>query len=446
MDGAHPAPAAVEPAPDAQGQHAPAARARASGETACLADEYRRFWLLLGAGWLLPILGYNIADLPMRFFLKEQMGLDAQAAAAFFAITQFTNYIKPAAGVVTDCVPLFGTRRRHYLLISLAACGLMWLLLAVVPGRYMWWLATYAVLHVFIVLISTTLGGVMVEGGARFGATGRLSAQRVGIFRVVGLVGGPLGGWLAGKAFGWTAGIVAGLHFLLIPLFLANLREPPTARTDTAALTRVGLQLRDLVRCRPLWAAAGLVVLVIAAPGHGTALLYYQTDALRFGKEFIGILGFVGGASGVAGAWIFSRVCRRWPLRTLLAGAILLHVFAELLFLAMRDRPSAVVVYALYNCAQSMALLPLYDLAMRATPRGSEALGYSVMMSAWNFTAALSDLAGSWLYSRGLSFSGLICLNALFTALVLAAVPLLPASLVRHREGESAPPEAGRRV
>src|SRR5436309_15777240 len=121
------------------------------------------FWLLIGAGWLGTNLGYSIADLPLKFVLMEQVRLDAAAVSFFFAATQFTNYIKPLAGILTDALPIFGTRRRHYLVISLTACGLMWFVLGVVPRTYLALFLTYAFLHIFIVLISTVLGGVLVE-------------------------------------------------------------------------------------------------------------------------------------------------------------------------------------------------------------------------------------------------------------------------------------------
>ena len=57
--------------------------------------------LLIGAGWLGTNLGYSIADLPLRFLLKDQLHLQATGVAAFFAIAHFTNYIKPLAGILT---------------------------------------------------------------------------------------------------------------------------------------------------------------------------------------------------------------------------------------------------------------------------------------------------------------------------------------------------------
>ena len=59
------------------------------------------------------------------------------------------------------------------------------------------------------------------------------------------------------------------------------------------------------------------------------------------------------------------------------------------------------------------------------------------MMSVWNLTAALSDLTGAYLHDKyHLTILNLVWLNAGTTALVLVAVPFLPAALMLRRDGE----------
>jgi len=78
---------------------------------------------------------------------------------------------------------------------------------------------------------------------------------------------------------------------------------------------------------------------------------------------------------------------------------------------------------------------------VRATPRGCESLGFSLMMSARNFALGGSDVFGAWLLdSRGWSFPELVWLNAGTTALVLLFVPLLPRAIVDHRDRDTSPP------
>jgi hypothetical protein len=84
-----------------------------------------------------------------------------------------------------------------------------------------------------------------------------------------------------------------------------------------------------------------------------------------------------------------------------------------------------------------LGLLPLYHLAARAAPKGSESFGYALMMSVQNVAIfAVSDVLGSYLYG-GLHWplQKLVWVNALSTLAVLAFLPLLPRALTAAREG-----------
>lgn len=407
------------------------------------ASPLNSFAFLIALGWLGTNLGLAIGELPLKFLLKDQLHQTAAGVAAFFAIGQFSNYIKPVAGVLTDSIPLFRTRRRWYLLLSLFGTGAGWLILSIVPREYQVMLVTYTVLYITVVFTSTTLGGVMVEAGMRYGAEGRLTAQRIAMFRLGTLAGGPIAGWLATYPFLWAAGAAAALHLALVPLYFVRLPEAPVARVNARVWKDAKANLIRLVQSRVLLAAALMIFLIAASPGFNTPLLFYQTDTLHFDKPFIGRLVLVSSAAGLIAAMFYHAVCRTWNLRALLAGSIVVHALGTLTYLGYHSPTSAIVVTGLSGVSGTLAMLPVYDLAVRGTPRGCEALGYSVMMSVWNLTNALSDWSGSWLFSRfHLTFLHLVWLNAGTTALVLLAVPFLPAALVLRRDGLATTAEA----
>lgn len=400
--------------------------------------DLQRKMRLVGAGWLFTGLAIGITDYPLKFLLKGELALKPSELAGFIALANIPIYIKPLAGILSDTVPLFGSRRRNYLLLGLSSMAALAFTLGFAPHRYGLLLAVYIIMNVFGVLISTVLGGLMVDTAQEYSGMGRLSAQRVGIGRFVGLVAGPAGAFLSQFPFRWVMTLCAALNGLLVPLFARQLREPPIApRVRSEVLIEAGRQCRTLVRSRTLWAAAGLVALIIAAPGFGTPLLYYQVDVLKFSKADLGVLSLVSGVFGMAGAALYAFCCSRIPLWRLLTISIVVHAVGTLFYLGYRSFPSALAITAIEGVAQTLAILPLYDLAARATPRGSEALGYSVMMSVWNLTAALSDLTGAYLHDKyHLTILNLVWLNAGTTALILVAVPFLPAALMLRRDGE----------
>jgi hypothetical protein len=263
---------------------------------------------------------------------------------------------------------------------------------------------------------------------------------REGIVAVVSLAAGPLSGWLATRAFGWTVGLGAAITASLVPVVALVGREPRGARVDTAVWAAARAQVAGLVRSRAMWATSALIFLVYLAPGFQTPLLYHQQDVLKFDPRLIGVLQAVGGASSLLGAAAYVVLCRRVALRVLLPAGIVLNAAATLLFLSYRSPTSALLINAFGGALGMLGVLPLYDLAARATPRGSESFGYALMMAVQNVAIyAVSDVLGSYLYG-GLHWplQKLVWANALSTLAVLAFLPLVPRALTATREGRTA--------
>ena len=287
------------------------------------------------------------------------------------------------------------------------------------------------------VVASTALGGLLVDTGKRNGSMGRLTSQRLAISNLVGLIAGPLGGYLATKAFGLTIGICAGCFFLLVPVVALFLHEPPITGAPAPSWKAVGQQLKATLASRSLWWGLLMCCLLTIAPGFGTPLLFYQQDTLKLKEQFIGNLGVVSGGCGLLAALLYSRLCRRLPLRRLLPLGISCSSLGTLLYLGYNSVTAALVIEGVVGFVGTLAVLPLWDLCGRATPKKNEALGYSLMMSVLNLTGALSNVAGSWLYEHlHWNFKNLVWLNAGTTALVLLIVPLIPATLMDRRDGE----------
>jgi hypothetical protein len=104
-------------------------------------------------------------------------------------------------------------------------------------------------------------------------------------------------------------------------------------------------------------------------------------------------------------------------------------------YLFYRSAVAAAAVESENGLIAAFVTLALMDLAARAIPHGSEALGFALMMSVLNVAQSLSDVFGSWLMDHHhVSFSKLVWLNAGTTALVLFVIPLLPRALIERRD------------
>ena len=401
----------------------------------------RMAMLLVGTGYLfLTLCDYRegLANLALRFLLKDHLHLTATDLAAYFAITKLAWYCKPFAGLLADKVPLFGTRRKGYLVVFSTAAAGLWLVLPWAHDTYALMLWLVVAINFALMMVHTTLGGMLVEVGQSLGATGRISAVRSGTESFGWLLAGLTGGLIAVHLLHFGFLINAALMLGLAVLFATVLREKKLAPADPEKPVWTLAQFKGLIRHRTLWTAAGFWVLVKFSPGFGTPLFYYQTETLGFSPQYIGYLGFVSAAAGLLGSIFYMRICRLVPLSRLLWLGVGLHAASALAYFGYRSMGPALAIEALYGLCTALAFMPIFDLLARATPREFAALGYALIFSLGSLSVSGSDLIGSWIFERfNHSFTGMILLNSGTSALVLLAIPFLPRLLVAHRDGDA---------
>ncbi len=372
-----------------------------------------------------------LASLPIRNLLKNELGLDRTASAAFLFWTGIAWYLKPFAGIVTDTFPLFGTRRRSYLLVGAALATVGWLALMATPHTINGLLVLIASINAFMVLASTVTGGFLVETAQASGASGQLTAIRQVVQQACSLFSAPVSGFLASVTLAWTALANGAIVAMLVPVTIWFLREP---RHPPQTLAAARDQLSTIIQARTMWGAAGLMLLFYIAPGFGTAIFYRQQNELHMNTQLQAWLGLCASAAGIATALLYSWLCGRVSLRSLLLVAISVSTVTNLLYLRYSSVASAFTIDTINGAGFTLAELALMDLAVRATPTGGEGLGYSLMLSVRNLAISGSDVFGSNLLdSHGWSFDWVVFANSATTALALPFVVLLPNALVdRH--------------
>jgi len=392
-------------------------------------------------------LGY----VPFNHLLKKTMGLDSNQAATFMSLSLLPWTFKVVAGLLIDGMPLFGSRRRNYLLLSALAAASFWLAMAFVPANYHRLLALVIGMNTAIVFGSATAGALLVEAGQRFGASGRLSSLRIFAQTFGNGAGLWIGGLLAGYALGWTSAvaILPLICMLLVTWFLQREAPLPLPAKPDAVLNdqkinvfqSIWLQIKNVLR-REMLLPALLLFFIQAVPTFRSTSFYaYQTDTLHYTDAAFGLLQSVGCAVSLISTGIYAWWCRKVALRTSLYGAIFITALSALpyLFYASypQHMPRAILIESVGTFLVYAAYLPLMDMAVRSTPRGSEALGYSLLISVWNIGLMIGTKTGPMLYERMFhrNMNSLIWLNASVTLAGVILVFLLPKKIVERREG-----------
>jgi hypothetical protein len=378
-----------------------------------------------------------LARIPFQNLLKNSLHIDRTGNAAFFFWIGLPWYFKPVVGIFTDAFPFFGSRRKSYVLVNTTLAVVSWFGLLLTPVRYGALLRTCIVIDFFMVIVSTVLGAYMVEVGQATSGTGRITSVRQITYWITMMLQGPVGGYLATLALGVTIAVSGSFMFLLVPVTIFFLHEQRKKVDSQVLLANARQQMIHIGAAGTMWAASGLLALFYLAPGILTAIFYQQQDVLHLSTETQGSLLFLQGVGGIIAAVSYGFACRRVNLRNLLLICLTAATVVDLGYVFYSTLARARVVDFAWGVGFAMAECALMDLAVRATPKGSEGLGFSLMMSVRNFALFGSDAFGSWLLDRyHISFNTLVVSNAVTTAIAVPLVLLLPLYMVARKDAE----------
>ena len=368
---------------------------------------------------------YELPTQVLTLTMKERFAQSAAQTATFFLIVTIPWFIKPAYGLVSDFVPLFGRRRKSYLMLTSGLAAITGFTLSMM-GEH-----SYGALLTFVTLMGLGLAftdvlvdALMVEAGRPLGLTGAFqSVQWATIYGATVLVG-VVGGYFAERRdVHSTYALAACFPMISFVMALLFIQEKP-ARADREAFRRTAIAIREALAERDVWVVAGFILFWTFSPSFGPAFLYYQTDELKFSQQFIGVLSALGAFGYMVGAFIYAPLSRRYPLRRLIVWSIGGAVAGTLAYLVYRGPVSAIVIDTVFGCVAMITQLAFLELAAKACPRRVEATFFALLMSVYNLGVKGSQIVGGHLYDR-LGFTPLVLISCAFTALGWFLVPLI---------------------
>ena len=367
---------------------------------------------------------------PLTHYLKETQGWDVVQIAASLAVLDVPWVVKPLYGMVSDFLPLFGYRRRSYLLLAnaVAVAAFLWTTRVLAPAAIVLALLLTAIA---MAVSSTVCGALLVENGQKHRASAAFINQQWLWFNVAVMAASLVGGGLIeilspAGAFHAAATIAAAAPIAVVASSIALVDE----RRAPISFTELKHALRGFIatfRSRTLWLIAGFLFCYYFSPGFGTPLYFHMTDHLRFSQGTIGMLSSVSAAGWIAGGLLYRYLLRRMTTRALLNLSILGGTLATLAFLGMVDVTSAIAVYFIAGVAGMVANIATLTLAAEHCPVRSEGFAFAALMSVINLSTPLADTIGAFLYQHLFeqSLAPLILVSAAFTALIFLLVPLL---------------------
>jgi len=370
---------------------------------------------------------------PLMYYLKS-LGFTTDQVAGFLAVLTVPWIIKPVYGLISDFIPLFGYRRKTYLVLMnvVAAAGFLWLAVLTAPSVIVWALLLCAL---GIASSDVLVDALMVENGQRTGLIKQFQGQQWMWFHIAAVVSGLVGGWLTQRlepaAALHTAALVTACAPAAVVLATLFLIHEDKSTLDLGGLRLTTRGLMTSLRSRTLWIVAGFLAFWNFTPSFGTPLFYHMTDHLKFEQSFIGQLTAIASGGAVIGAFIYRQyLAARYSTKSLVYLSIALSAATTLAYLLLVGKISAVVLYFTTGVLSMIPFLTVLSLAAGACPPQAAGFTFAGLMSIYNAAGQLSQISGAYLYERlfNQQIAPLIWVAAIFTLGAYLIVPFLPST------------------
>ena len=413
---------------------------------------------ILSVYFVQGILG--LARLAVSFFLKDDLALTPAKVAALMGVAAFPWVIKPLFGLMSDGLPLFGYRRRPYLILSGLLGTAAWLSLATIVHSA--WAATIAIIFTSIsVAVSDVIVDSLVVERARkesLAKVGSLQSLTWGASALGGLITAYFSGWLLEHfskqiIFSITATfplIVAGVAWFIT-------EKPVTKGRQNSETNQQIKQLWAGITNKAILAPTVFLFLWQATPTADSAFFFFTTNELGFQPEFLGRVRLITSVAALVGIGLYQRFLKNLPFRVILGWSTVISSMLGLTTLILVTHANRVIGIDDYwfslgdslvlTVMGQIAFMPVLVLSARLCPPGIEATFFALLMSIENLAGLLSHEFGAllthWLGVTETNFEQLwllVIITNLSTLLPLPLIKWLPAGDPQKVTKDNLPP------
>ncbi|KAK8556043.1 hypothetical protein V6N13_070114 [Hibiscus sabdariffa] len=407
----------------------------------------------------------GLAKLAVSFYLKDDLHLDPAETAVLTGFSALPWLVKPIYGFISDSIPLFGYRRRSYLVLSGLLGALSWFLMATfVDSKY--GAACCILLSSFSVAFSDVVVDSMVVERAR-GESQSVSGSLQSLCWGSAAFGGILSSYFSGSlvdAYGvrFVFGVTALLP-LITSAVAVLVEEQRVLGPERGSNVLSGnpsfleiskeniIQLWNAFRLPHIFFPTVFIFLWQATPQSDSAMFFFLTNKLGFTPEFLGRVKLVTSVASLVGVGLYNGFLKNVPLRkiflaTTIAGSVLgmtqvLLVTGLNRQLGMSDEWFTIGDSLILTVLSQASFMPVLVLAAKLCPEGMEATLFATLMSISNGGNVLGGLIGAGLTKAfGVTrekFDNLATLIILCNLSSLLPLPLL--RLLPQDDSDTAP-------
>jgi MFS family permease len=406
--------------------------------------------IFLYLGVLIVLLAFGspaggLIDIPISFFLKNKLHLQAHQVANFRLATAIPLYLSFVFGFIRDIWNPFGMRDRGFMLLFGSITALLYVLFAFTPNTYLMLLAAVVLLTTSFLFVASAQNGLTSTIGQQHAMTGQISAVW-NVFLTIPTVGAFfVGGALSGMLEDQNADEAVRILFLtgaaiMAAVALYALWKPSdvfdNVRIETVSGGHPMQDLKRLLRHWPIYPALLIWLLWNFAPGSATPLQYHLQNELHATDAQWGQFNAIFAASFIPTFIVFGLLCRRFSLNTLLLWGTIAAVPQMIPLLLIHSVTGALIAAVPIGLMGGLATGAYLDLIIRSSPPGLQGTTLMMSYSLYYVVSRFGDVLGTNLYDHYGGFTVCVIAITIVYALILPTLLLVPKWLVATADGQ----------
>lgn len=365
---------------------------------------------------------FGISKIAISFYYKDVLNLSPFQLTIITCITAIPWIMKPLYGFISDSYPLFGYKRKSYLILSSLLGSISWVIMAnfvslINMGQMETGIITliYSVYFVTLSYIGLGVSDVLVDAIAvnkLLEKNNKSSIQTM--FWVSSSLGGIISSYFSGYllqkhgiAFVFYLSAVIPLITAVISVFL---KEPLNykiqyMRVDTIQLLKMKIKkiLNTLSQKTILYPLMFLMLLNVM-PKIGAVMFYFEVNKLGFQPEFFGMIGVASSISSLIGIVLYNQKLKSTPPCTILKWSCIIGSVLGMLplmlvthvnrLIGIPDAWFSILDDIVLSIFSQIIIMPILVLAAQICPPGVEGMLYATITSANNLSNNIGKLLG----------------------------------------------------
>ena len=409
----------------------------------------QRIFLYLGV--LIVLLAFGspsggLIDIPISFFLKNRLHLEAHELANFRLVAAIPLYLSFVFGFIRDTWNPFGMQDRGFMLLFGSISAGLYVVFAFVPMTYMSLLIAVVVATTSSLFVSSALNGLTSMISQQHAMTGQASAAWNIFGSIPGIAALLIGGALSGALEGSSGDEAVRVLFLVGAAVMAALAlyavwRPASVfdnvRSEYEPAASPLQDLKRLVRHWPIYPALLIWLLWNFAPGSATPLQYYLQNTLHAQDAQWGQWNAIFSAAFIPTFMVFGVLCQRFALKTLLLWGTIVAIPQMVPLLFIHSVTGALIAAIPIGLMGGVASAAYFDLIIRSSPRGLQGTTLRMSGGLYFIASRFGDVLGTNLYDHYGGFAVCVIAITIVYALILPVLLLVPQRLIATADGQT---------